>query len=565
MEPQKSLSNKIESFEDFVVISTTKSDELDMISQKLNSLKNKIAQDQSGWFPGNALEQDFKNLTECLNEYHSIKLTNEDKPVCFLQLCTIYKVLNELKNSQTFPYLSQKLRAEISAEQTQVNRLIDNSGNDLINLLSLIGIGEKLSNALDLSELCVLSKDKSALDIQPVQAKSQNDTNAEMNDYLKLIMISLQKDFIINKLTISQIFQLKFIVVRLSLHYLLAQEKYTLCGHIGDSLNEINDILTLRLKNHPQLGNFVDCENIEKSTLLNNLPGLIEDKIYFKEFWLKDGRHIRKLNEYEKQYQAYSQALSQSEKASNLMDQGLQFIGKDFDKGLLLYKNEKDDIVVFSLGHENLLSHYNPAQNRDTLPNMGGGLTHAPIAHQASLSLEILKQMISSFQDTLDENSKRITKIITVGFGLDGAIAQILAYDLACSDSKIETESYCTGTPPFLDLEAAETVGKQKNHYALNFELIGDRQINVSGLSHYVANKYSKANFKASYPVYNHNWFVSDGSGHNKSLYLNNGRPAVQQPQKMYKLYHEMVQLGEIFSSSNKDPLGRRLVDYYKN
>ncbi len=241
----------------------------------------------------------------------------------------------------------------------------------------------------------------------------------------------------------------------------------------------------------------------------------------------------------------------------------MTFLAKDVANSLALYELSSEDdeqktLVAFVYNHDRMENYLNFMQDRTSRQGMGG-LCHAPVYNAIQPSKEALSKLIESkgYKDTK-------LKLITCGFGLDGAVAQALSYMWAKDHSSCETRSYCFGVPPFLDVNAAANFKLQDNHYAVNFELKGDSFLKSSVFNFLVAKPYSPDNFKSIYPLYNRDWFMSDVTGHDKEIYASQIKPGIEQPKKMYELYQEISNLITTAANSNPEDLGKNVAGIYK-
>ena len=188
-------------------------------------------------------------------------------------------------------------------------------------------------------------------------------------------------------------------------------------------------------------------------------------------------------------------------------------------------------------------TYYYCVQSRKTGLSLGG-LGHTPVFDSVDQTMIALKLLVSKH---VYEDAPVPFKLITTGFGVDGAVGQVLAYAHARVHPGNEAVACCIGTAPYLDVNAAENLCGQENLYSVNFQLEGDTLQGVSAFSGYVAKTYSKSNWEATLPLYNRDWFLSDSMtrGHDPEIYREKVQRAVRQPLQMRQVCHELSSLGD--------------------
>jgi hypothetical protein len=500
----------------------------------LNYINTNIPKHASYYFGrAAALQQDAETISSQIELLETVNgIDPEERKKLIPQLCSVYKILDALRLNN---YLDVNSKNQVVTHLDQIQSQCFNVAHELCQLHSLITTADKL---------CALSEPNDyLLDVQNqnnpslvLMSQATNSQAANTYQFLQNTITYLNTPAIIVHLSVSDLIKLKTLVCWLAVNYLKSQKnRLDLSEHIYSQLLEINKILNQNLGNRDQ-NEYAQLGDI---TRLISLKTHLVGNHYFKDFWYQPV-HVDELKEYQKYLKSCNQFLSDTDCVSL---EGLTFIEKNDAAGIALYEVPQDEqsqtLVVFSYNKEGVSPYYNCFQARSS--NLGvGGLGHQPVYDYTETCWEVLKEHL--------KNNKNIKHIITSGFGIDGAVAQLLGFLAARQYPNIQTRSYCMGVAPFVDVNAAATIKNQKNHYAINFKLNEDKLLSVSKYSAYVAKTYSKINFLGTFKLYNRDWFMSDFTGHDRKIYVEKAQPGVQQPIEIHELYSELDEISKIKS-----------------
>ena len=536
-------SNDLEGSRNFIVIESTPP--VKKIQDAAEELEKIVKRQSSPLVMESILKE--LDITNLLNE--------SEQKEAFPYLLTAYKALDFINKSGI---LKGKINQSAVVKQSEINARCKGIAKELSTLYSFSSLADALMQKEDRANYIL--ELNSGQNLEWISCAAHNKRKCIVTkNYIDNILSYLKNEKITQHLSVEDILKLKISVSWMQVNYLNAyQQKIDNSEHIFDLLQKMNALLSLTLSKPPdrEFDGFKNSKILSKLALLKEQ---ISSTVYFPNFW-NDKSHFYELKECEKYIESCRAFIIDND---ILNINGLTFLAKDVDNGLALYELSSEDdgqktLVTFVYNHERMLHHYNFMQDRTSRQGMGG-LCHAPVYNAIQPSKEALSKLIESkgYKDTK-------LKLITCGFGLDGAVAQVLSYMWAKDHSSCETRTYCFGVPSFLDANAAATLKAQDNHYAVNFELKGDNFLKSSIWSAFVAKPYSSDNFKSIYPLYNRDWFMSDVTGHDKEIYASQIKPGIEQPKKMYELYQEISNLITTAANSNPDDLGKNVAGIYK-
>lgn len=232
--------------------------------------------------------------------------------------------------------------------------------------------------------------------------------------------------------------------------------------------------------------------------------------------------------------------------------EGVTFVDGDDDVGLRIYRLDarettagcsasKERLIVSIQAKEleSLGAHYIPLQTKDSVFHAMG---HAPVFEVARPLYERFKELIAllSQQDGMQEIHK--LPITAIGFGLNGAAAQLLVYQWAkehpshFDHPKDGHICFGLGVPTYLERDSAYYVGKQAGLYSLNFvNEVDDGCLKPTYLSQAVSASYGESNF-TRYPLIDKVSGVPlNLLGHQLSDYAYNIPAAVETAKSLYE------------------------------
>lgn len=249
---------------------------------------------------------------------------------------------------------------------------------------------------------------------------------------------------------------------------------------------------------------------------------------------------------------------------SSVAIEGLQFIDGDDSLGIRIYKlNEREPSptqkgskarLVVSIKATELLSlitHYKPLQSKDPVFNVMG---HSPVFQTAKTLYQRFKEIIlSKTREAGMEELERLP-ITTLGFGLNGAAAQLLAFqwtkEHAISFEHPKDGNLCVGlgVPEYLEIESALSVGTQTGLYSLNLaNRADDVCLKASALSSMVGASYGGSNFN-TYPLFDKITGVAFNiTGHQLEDYAYNFVHAMKIAQSFYAHMAQVQSMEERF------------------
>ncbi len=459
------------------------------------------------------------------------KLTAEEKVELKPQFIQVYTALRQLQetfkadsasaNKQTQQAITKAITALRQSEVYLSDHLATLCG--FASLADKIVMGESSSPE---GQLLVVDKG-----ILAFSDKSDGNGQQLALKRLKNVETALKNEDACAQLTDNQLLQMKLTISWTMLAYLSQQKTgLDLVEHSFETLFLMNQQLNAILAKRKDLD--VDAD------LVTSLA-LVVDQIqtlYSDDFWV-DAKHGNQLRNIE----PFVASLLSFIGNSNQVDlAGLTFLHRDDANGIALFEapeveGEKNYVALF-FGRDGVVSYYDPRQSRN--PNFDlGGLGHDPIyqsAGPASAAFELL------MKEKADKSKP--FKLTTAGFGVDGAVGQMVAFSQAIANPDSKIVSCCVGTAPYLELNASEAMLRQKNLYGINFQLVGDTLTKPSAFSTYAAKKYSETNWELNLPLYNRDWFMSDSltRGHDASIYREKVQRAVKQPQQLLQVRDEL-------------------------
>ncbi len=432
----------------------TEIEHIETALKRLSFLEEKINEHAKEYF------NDLKNtlnsieLIQCLNPSDKAPLSKLITPA----IC----ILDRLKVNNN---LDIETRGEVESSQRMLGIEFKGLGKELEQIRSLTSIAKELA-LLSNSDEHILTIDGDHIKL--VDSKRALDQEC-VHKYLEDIIVFLKDNDITEHLSINELFQIKVASCYLMANYINAQKlKLDLTDAIFATLFQLNKSINEILASINSQ-DFEKVSNFREINTLNQFCAHLRNKFYFPDFWA-DPKHVSELKQYENCCFVLNE-LIQDETGCDI--NGLQFLEKNEEVGLAFYQIAKEGeppvLVAFSFNKDDSFSHFNGLQDRTCKLHIGG-LAHAPVVKRAESVWEVLKQMIVSH----DFDNQEI-QLITVGFGLDGAVAEIMSSMCLSQFPKMQTRCYAMGVPPFLDVNAAANIKGQENHYSINFRLYGDK------------------------------------------------------------------------------------------
>lgn len=505
----------------------------------LTSIDKKFTADATGWSwnKDKAIQEDAGVLKHHIDALNVIKTLSEaERKQLVPQLCTVYKILDVLKTNK---YLDSNSTQQVILAFNQIQHHCFGFGNELCQIHSLISTAARLFDESKPADHLLDAMDGTSAALV-LKSKATNIHSENTYKLLTKIHSYLKQEHIIKHLSVDDLVKLKALACWMMANYIKVQEqRLDLVEHIYSELREINLTVNASLAKREK-DEFAEAKCQAAIASLFSLKDHLSSKIYFHDFWYVD-KHVEELKNC-KQYLKSLNSFIRDPDEKNI--EGLIFLKKNPDAGIALYEvpsqKERKNLIVFSYAREGVMSYYNYLQSRSSKLGIGG-LGHAPVYDAAEKCWEPLKEMLK--ECNYSENN--IDQIITAGFGIDGAVAQVQSFLLAKEYPKIQTRTYSMGVAPYLDVNAAVNVHKQPNHYAINIILKDDTSLGVSKFSSYVAKAYKTDNFHGQFEAHNRDWFMSDITGHDRNIYADKAEPAIQQPIEMHALYHELDRMAK--------------------
>ncbi len=355
-----------------------------------------------------------------------------------------------------------------------------------------------------------------------------------VKEYLEGIHLSLLENSTVKHLSTLQLLKMKIAAGWMMANY----EKHMASGidlteAIFDALVKINSAINQRIGERGDEAAAEISGNVSLKASLIRLQNYFRENTYFRQFWIEQ-KHVAKLSKHAESVQDYIALLAKKQLSAD----GLTFITADEDVGLRIY--EKDgEVFVFCSGTEKSKDYWNILQERN-IGVLAGGVGHKPVMDKADQALVAMNELVE--RTGVDESIEwdKVKVVNFSGFGLDGAVAQLLAYNFANKNKGKEIHAYCLGTPAYLDRNSAAKIAGCDNLYSINFALVGDRALKTNyTLLRPVQKKWSSASF-ITYPLYNSDWFVSDWSGHWDENYLANAESAMKFPIRLHEMHQEV-------------------------
>lgn len=460
------------------------------------------------------------------------KLSPEEKERKKPQLLCVYNILRQLQNRKLgTAALQTQVIQTLNILRTNAVYLTDN----VITLSNLADLGDSIAKGMQgYAEDKLLVIREGSLDIG---SSSTSEEQKSVKKQLETIKTILKNPNVLKHISNDQLLQMKLAVSWLMIGYLEKQKTgLDLVEFNFSKLYEINfeiqKIVEIRNNNENEF--VADPELIAPFSLLAEQ---IASKLYFPGFWACSETE----NETENVH--VSQLVSISQHINSFLDfivdpkkktlKGLIFLGEMENMSLFQVEDKKDEKPVYVLmlyGRDYTTDNYNFCQSREGWLN---GLGHAPVYQAADDSLSNFNLLLSQ---TIKPNMPY--KLVIGGFGLNGAVGQLLAFSHARDNPATEVVSFGVGTPDFVDTNAAATILEQENLYSLNFKLNGDTWANASRFSKWVAKAYDSSS-QGLYPVFNRDWNITDLTGHDPKIYRQKVERSMEQPIQMMGIYQQ--------------------------
>lgn len=489
------------------------------------------------------LQEDAKALKLHISKLEILKeLSDEERKKMIPQLCAVYKVLHTLKSN---PYLDSSSSQSVAISFNRIQQSCFGIGNELCQIHGLLSTARNLFEKTKPEGYLLNLKGDSTVLIEKEKGNEQSSEDAYK--FLAKIKTYLKSPNIIKYLSVDELLELKAISCWMMANYVVAQEqRLSLAVSTYAQLKEINKTINANLSTREK-SEYLNMNNHTAVASLIQLKTHMNSKLYFNDFWYNE-HHVKELKQCREYLKFCNDFIIDPTKLS--VD-GLTQIKTNEEAGLALYEvpseEERKTLVLFSFNKEGVLPYYNHFQNRSCTLGIGG-LGHAPVYDQAEKCWAPLTEMLKDGK----YNETNLKQVITAGFGVDGAVAQVLSFLLAKQYSSVETRTYGMGVAPYLTNDAAAKIRDQSNHYAINITLQEDSNLKVSKFSHYVASAYSKFNFQAEFEAHNRDWFMSDITGHDRRIYADKVDPAVQQPIELYQMYGELEGMAKSIADAEK-------------
>lgn len=515
--------------------------------------------EHAGWWTKTEFQKDCSKLRSVLGELDLKDIDVENKTRLMPTLCKVYRALEQIF---TKIKIDAQLKSEVRSRQGFIKIQCYGLGDELCQLNSLVNLGYDLGSVPNPMDFLLDVKDD--VDLTVIEAsKADSKQQLEVYKVVKNFVANLKRPEVVRHFSVLQLMQMKIAINTLLANYIFHQSKgLSQAEHIFQELLVANQCVNriLASRDESQYAGVKDDSALGRLMLLKD--AISRSTMYSSEFW-DNPRHIRELSDYVEIMPSCRQFISDT-KSHDV--KGLVFLGKDDVNGLALFKWPQSNdakpkaLVVFCYNNETQSAYWNCLQNREAMLGLGG-LAHGPVLEPVYNCRKALENLISKSAYANQE-----LNIITAGFGIDGAVAQTLAFLLAREQPKIQTKTYAMGTAPFLDVDAAPTFRDCPNHYALVFRLYQDKMLDQSTLGTLVQKQYSDANFHAIYPLFNRDWFASDmlKRGHDVSIYLGNLQKGFKQPRDLHALYTELKEILDIVGLVKEADLPKALQKYFQ-
>lgn len=532
---------------------------------QLSNVPEKYKQNTSSWFSSKNFDSEVLLAIKDLQSYTN--LNQDQKLQVKPYLLTAYKALVIICNNQILNPQALKAAEE---QKNDINLQCGGVADNLAKLTTYSSVLDLLHKSNDPSQFLIKINSSG---MPELTTKINTDDSNNLLDFLQNIKAILNNSNVISHLDFEQLLQLKFTTFWLMANFLKRYESgLDLAEHVFQDLSYLNLQLSqlLSQKSQKEKDAFSNHQILKN---LNSLKSHIHANFYTscKNFW-DDKLHVNQLKEFEK-YIGGCKAFLSNSNVSNV--NSLVFLKRSDNPGIALYQVPKTKtasdasstednsttLVVFPYNIEGYFSNYNPNQARTTEMELGG-LAHQPIVSASGVYWNCLQSLIAKVKQEFPDDFKGKIHLVSAGFGLDGAVAQILSYLWAQQNADSQTSTYCLGTPPYLDVNAARTVQQQANHYAISFALDGDKYLYPSKLN-FLIKPYYANNFKGQYTLHYRDWFASDFYKHDKPIYLETIRKGVNHAQMMYDLSHEVDELLQTAAQSNVKELGQNVAKIY--
>ena len=505
-----------------------------------------------------SLQSDLQLLDASLTSLENLReIDDKTKQGLIPTLSKVYRTLDILKEGSNID-LSRKNKIHIS--QGMIKTACFGLGPELCQLASLVDVEQQLAEKQNPEDFLLDVKEGRDLSLVPIK-NAHSAQQKSVFDLIKQILLDLKKHEVVKHFTVQQLMQMKIAVNILMANYVFHQEKgLDNSEHIFTKLKECNSALDAILANRP-VEEYASSKNDRSLDRLVLVKEMIAKKLFNADFW-SNPESLKELKECESFLQSCKSFISNPDQMS--ID-SLVFLGKDEKAGIALYElpSDQEDVpkalVAFSYNKDHLMSYYNCFQSRKSHLELGG-LGHEPVFESGEKCWAALNKLIA---DTPYENKN--IKLITAGFGIDGAIAQILGYLWTKGKNNPESRCYMLGVAPFLDVNAAATFSVLKNHFALNFVLTQDRSLGQSALGTWIQKEYSGNNFHLIVKLFNRDWFKTDLTGHDLSIYLSKIGPGLEQAKDMHKLHKELDDLLKIVGTTKRAELPQALHQFFQN
>lgn len=241
---------------------------------------------------------------------------------------------------------------------------------------------------------------------------------------------------------------------------------------------------------------------------------------------------------------------------------GWEFVSEH--KGITLYKTPSEELVVIFNGNNKFWDR----KKFDAFAFIGGRGTTFDLdgmVHQQAL--DNAEEARKSFLAILSKNRTEIGEFSSIkfmGYGLDGATAQLLGQEYKRSHLEVDVTVIGAGVPPFLDEAASASMGlamtDMEGFKCLNFAMAGDPNIRNLGITGPLGMRYDNTSF-TTFPVPQGTVFASEAiKGDHRKAYMamletgvfmhSTMRTVFQRTEKAYGLIDSVIPIKEEVKSS---------------
>lgn len=503
--------------------------------KSLEELANTINLHQQQWFSAfrglysnlNKFNQEVQNFNESMGKNFSA-LNEEDKEKLQKLAATSFGALESLKKNH---FITRDIK--LSQKLSVLKIGIKHQFKEAPNLYNLFQFSETCRQFKSLPEssgqvVTVIAGQPTFI---PVTSMNQ-EKMTEAKNYFENVSKILSNKNVVQHMSVEQMMDMEMMISWQYVNFLSLMPK-------GMDYNEsiLFTLKNIRCQLHESLGerdpsDFAGLLEGDKAYSYLNLQQQIQKQFYSEKFW-SDPMPTMILQKHEENIKSYIGLIGHPERHEQ---PGLTFVASNDEAGIAVYTNDEGHVVISSFGGDSYGNYINPLQDRDA-ELLVGGMVHKPVVDKM-----IKKKAMATVQKILKEEKLEGKPIITVGFGIDGAVAQLIGFRLAKDYQNTPVLSFGVGVAPFLDRNSAATVKNHENFKAINFHYASDTNLKTGFFSPLVAKGYSNEQ-EDVYPIYNPDKFISDVTGHDKQNYLNHIETAVDLPRVMFDMNNRLSEI----------------------